>query len=101
MFKGETSLTETEYKGIPRNKIPWDPIIDYAKCTTCGKCVDFCHTKAFKTEETNGKKKTTVNPNRCVVFCHGCEDICPVKAITHPSEEETQKIIDKLGPKRA
>jgi NAD-dependent dihydropyrimidine dehydrogenase PreA subunit len=89
-------MPETQYQGIPRNKIPWDPKIDHAKCTTCGKCVEFCHTQAFKIETTIDKKITTVTPNRCVVFCRGCEDICPANAISHPNEEETQKIIDKL-----
>jgi formate hydrogenlyase subunit 6/NADH:ubiquinone oxidoreductase subunit I len=89
-------MTENEYEGIPRNKIPWDPKIDYGKCTTCGKCVEFCHTSAFKFEEKEGKKRTAINPNACVVFCRGCEDICPVGAISHPSEEETQRLIDKL-----
>ncbi len=87
---------EKQYKGIPRNKIPWDPKIDYTKCTTCGKCVEFCHTKAFKFEDKNNKKQTIVNPNRCIVLCRGCEKVCPVGAIGHPSEEATQKIIDKL-----
>jgi NAD-dependent dihydropyrimidine dehydrogenase PreA subunit len=89
-------MSETDYEGIPRSKIPWDPKIDYAKCISCGKCVDFCHMKAFKTEEKQGKKTTIVNPNTCVVFCRGCEDICPVNAISHPNQEETQKIIDKF-----
>jgi len=89
-------MTEETYEGIPREKIPWDPKIDYQKCTTCGKCVEFCHMKTFTTEEKNGKKITIVNPNRCVVFCRGCEDICPAGAITHPSEEETEKIIEEL-----
>ncbi len=92
-------MTETHYQGIPRNQIPWDPQIDAAKCTACGKCVEFCHTKAFRTEEQNGKKRTVVNPNRCVVFCHGCETICPAGAITHPDEQETKALIDKLKPK--
>ena len=91
-----TEMPEEEYEGIPRNKIPWDPKIDYAKCTTCSKCVEFCHMQAFKTTTINGKKKITVNPSRCVVFCRGCEEICPQEAITHPDEEETQLIIDKL-----
>lgn len=91
-------MPETEYRGIPRNKIPWDPKIDYSKCTTCGKCVDFCHMQTFKLQEKGGKKKTMVNPNTCVVLCRGCEDVCPFGAISHPNEEETQKIIDKLKP---
>ena len=89
-------MSEDEYEGIPRSKIPWDPKIDYSKCTSCGKCVEFCHTKAFKSETIGNKKRTVVNPSRCVVFCHGCEDICPAEAISHPDEEQTQAIIDKL-----
>ena len=94
-------MPEEDYKGIPRNKISWDPKIDYDKCIACGKCVDFCHMNAFKFEEKEGTKKTVVTPNACVVFCRGCEDICPVGAITHPPEEETQKIIDKLHQEKA
>lgn len=89
-------MPEVEYQGIPRNQIPWDPKIDYTKCTTCGECVEFCHMQTFETQTVNGKKKTIVYPNRCVVFCRGCEDICPAVAISHPDEEQTQKVIDKL-----
>lgn len=89
-------MPEDDYEGIPRSKIPWDPKIDRDTCTTCGKCVDFCHMSAFKFEERDGEKRTLVNPNLCVVFCRGCEAICPVGAISHPLEEETQKIINKL-----
>ena len=92
-------MSEEEYEGIPRNKIPWDPEINYKKCISCGKCVDFCHTSAFKFEGNGEKKKTIVNPNRCIVFCRGCEDICPVGAITHPSEKQTQELIDTLKNK--
>ena len=57
---------------------------------------------AFAFEEKEGKKRSVVkNPNSCVVFCRGCEDICPAGAITHPSEEETQKIIEKLKKAKA
>jgi formate hydrogenlyase subunit 6/NADH:ubiquinone oxidoreductase subunit I len=94
--KETITMSEDNYEGIPRNQIPWDPKIDYIKCTSCGKCVDFCHMAAFKSQEIESKKKTVVNPNRCVVFCRGCEDICPTGAISHPDEEETQKIIDEL-----
>ena len=94
-------MSEETYQGIPRDKIPWDPRINYAKCVACGKCVDFCHMYAFKVDEKNGEKITVVNANRCVVFCRGCEDICPAGAITHPSEKETQKTIDRLKKDKA
>lgn len=89
-----------DYEGIPRNKIPWDPKIDPKKCTGCGKCVEFCHMQAFAFDEKAGKRRTAVNPNRCVVFCRGCEDICPTGAISHPSEKATQKIINKFKTKK-
>jgi NAD-dependent dihydropyrimidine dehydrogenase PreA subunit len=90
-------MGEETFHGIPRSKIPWYPTVDYEKCVSCGKCVDFCHTETFGFEEKNGKKKSVVkNLNSCVVFCRGCEDICPVGAITHPPEEETRKTIRQL-----
>ena len=92
-------MAEESYEGVPRERIPWDPKIDYEECVACGKCVDFCHVSAFKVEEKNGHKRTVVNPGRCIMFCRGCEDVCPFGAIMHPSEEETQKIIDELKKK--
>jgi ferredoxin len=89
-------MSEKTFEGIPRNKIFWDPIIDYNKCITCGKCVDYCHVNAFSIEEKDGEKRTVVHPNKCIVFCRGCEPVCPVGAISHPSEEETLKKIEEL-----
>ena len=90
-------MSEETYEGIPRSKIPWSPKINNEKCVSCGKCVDFCHMKAFGINEIDGKKRAVVkDQNACVVMCRGCEDICPAGAISHPSEEETQKIIEKL-----
>ena len=88
---------EEEFEGVPRKKIPWYPTINYEKCVSCGKCVDFCHAQSFGFEEKDEKKKTVLkNLNACVVMCRGCEDICPAGAITHPSEEETKQLIEKL-----
>jgi ferredoxin len=90
------ATAEVSYDGVPRGKIPWDPMIDYEKCISCGKCFDFCHVGAFIVEKKDGKKRIVVNPKRCIVFCRGCQPVCPEGAITHPSEEETKKIIDQL-----
>lgn len=90
-------MSEETWHGIPRSKIPWYPTIDYKKCITCGKCVDFCHVKVFATEEKEGKKRTIVeNPNNCIVTCTGCDSICPAGAIKHPSNREFQKKIRAL-----
>ncbi len=90
-------MIEETWHGIPRSKIPWYPTINYEKCVTCEKCVEFCHMKAFETEEKDGKKKTIVrNPNSCVVTCTGCDSICPTGAIKHPSKKEFMAKIKEL-----
>jgi NAD-dependent dihydropyrimidine dehydrogenase PreA subunit len=93
-------MREESYEGVPREKIQWGPTIDYNKCVSCGKCVEFCHQNVFEFEEKNGQKRPVVKRfNNCVVFCKGCDDICPAKAISHPNEEETQQAIDKQKEK--
>jgi NAD-dependent dihydropyrimidine dehydrogenase PreA subunit len=90
-------MIEETFEGVPRTKIPWAPKIDYEKCVTCGKCVDYCHNNVFAIEKKDGKPRTVVkNPDSCVVFCRGCEAVCPTDAITHPSEEKTEELIEKL-----
>ena len=90
-------MSEETWHGIPRKKIPWYPKINYEKCKGCGKCVDYCKLGVFGVEKKDGKKKYVVrNPNNCVVFCMGCDDICPSGAIEHQSRKETRKIIQNL-----
>jgi NAD-dependent dihydropyrimidine dehydrogenase PreA subunit len=90
-------MSEETYEGIPRDKIPWAPKIDYEKCITCGKCVDYCHVRTFGFEENEGKKRPVVKrPNNCVILCSGCDSICPAGAIKHPSKTEFREKIKAL-----
>jgi NAD-dependent dihydropyrimidine dehydrogenase PreA subunit len=90
-------MSEENWHGIPRNKIPWGPKIDYEKCVNCGKCVDYCKLGVYEFEEKEGKKRSVVkNPNNCVVLCTGCEPECPAGAIMHPSKKETREIMRNL-----
>ena len=90
-------MSEETWHGIPRSKVPWYPTIDYAKCVSCGKCVEFCSLGTYAFEEENGKKKALVkNPNNCVVLCSGCDSICPAGAIKHPSKKEFRENIKAL-----
>ena len=97
IIKKKTKVPEETFHGIPRSKIPWGPTIDYKKCISCGKCVDYCKLGVYEFEEHQGKKRLIVkNPDSCVVLCTGCEEICSAGAITHPSKRETREIIRKL-----
>ena len=90
-------MTEETWHGIPRNKIPWYPKINYEKCISCGKCVDYCKLGAYEFEEKGGKKKPVVtNPYNCVVLCTGCDSICPAGAISHPTKKKTKDAIKNL-----
>jgi NAD-dependent dihydropyrimidine dehydrogenase PreA subunit len=90
-------MSDEAWHGIPRKNIPWYPTINYEKCISCGKCVDFCHMKVFATEENDGTKRTIVkNPYGCVVTCTGCDSICPTGAIEHPSKREFHEKIKDL-----
>ena len=90
-------MSEQPWHGIPRIKIPWYPKIDYSKCISCEKCVDYCKLGTYEFEEKEGKKRAIVkNPNNCVVLCTGCDGICPTGAIKHPLKKETREIIKKL-----
>ncbi len=92
-----TNMAEETWHGIPRSKIPWYPIIDYEKCISCGKCVEYCKLGTYEFEANEGKKIPVVkNPDNCVVLCNGCDEICPAEAIKHPSKAETRQIIRKL-----
>jgi NAD-dependent dihydropyrimidine dehydrogenase PreA subunit len=93
-------MPEETWHGIPRNKIPWHPTIDYQKCVGCGKCVEYCTLETYKFEQKNGNRKPVVkNPNNCVVLCNGCDQICPTGAIKHPSKTQTREIIKNLRKK--
>ncbi|MEJ2241850.1 MAG: 4Fe-4S binding protein [Candidatus Bathyarchaeota archaeon] len=54
-------MTE-EYHGIKRDKIPWNPSIDYEKCISCGTCVEYCKLGVYDTNE-NQKPIETRNPS--------------------------------------
>jgi NAD-dependent dihydropyrimidine dehydrogenase PreA subunit len=90
-------MTEETWHGIPRDKIPWQPTINYEKCVTCGKCVEFCTLGTYEFEESNEKKIPVVkNPNNCVVLCSGCDSICPAGAIKHPAKKQARELIRML-----
>jgi NAD-dependent dihydropyrimidine dehydrogenase PreA subunit len=90
-------MKEQTWHGIPRDKIPRHPTIDYEKCTSCGKCMEYCTIGTYSFSDEKGKMKPIVkNPNNCVALCSGCDSICPEGAISHPLKKHTQEIIKGL-----
>jgi hypothetical protein len=59
--------------------------------------LDYCKLCACEFEEFLRKERVVVkNPYNCVVLYPGCELQFHSGAVSHPSKEETRKIITKL-----
>ena len=90
-------MAAEKFQGVPRRVIPWDPTINYEKCISCEKCVEYCKHGVYCFDEKQEKSVPLVkNPDNCIVYCNVCDSICPSGAISHPSKMETGKIISKL-----
>ncbi|MEI7830121.1 MAG: hypothetical protein WCI31_10140 [Prolixibacteraceae bacterium] len=59
----------------------WFPVLDYARCSSCGQCHDFC---LFGVYEKKDGKVLVVNPQSCKNNCPACARICPQTAIIFP-----------------
>jgi|UniRef100_A0A7C6A943 NAD-dependent dihydropyrimidine dehydrogenase PreA subunit len=83
------------FSGIPREKIPWYPTIDYEKCAGCQECYNFCHNGVFEWDEENNQPKV-VQPYNCVIGCSACANLCATGAIKFPTRKELVEAINKI-----
>lgn len=89
----------SEWRGIPREEIPWFPTIDAEKCIGCRECITICKNGVLAFNEET-QKSTVVNPYNCVVECRTCAKLCPAEAINFPDANEFSIFIkDKLAKK--
>lgn len=65
----------------------WYPVIDYARCTHCGQCYEFCLFGVYE-KKSEGKVRV-VNPHSCKNNCPACARICPSAAIIFPKVGES------------
>jgi len=90
-----------EWRGIPREEIPWFPTIDEEKCIGCRACVEFCPNEVLEFDE-EAEKARVKYPYNCVVECKACAKLCPVDAISFPKEKEFSALIkEKLSKRNA
>jgi NAD-dependent dihydropyrimidine dehydrogenase PreA subunit len=77
---------------VPREKIPWFPTINNDVCIGDKECFNFCKNDVFTWDEDNGHP-IVANPYHCVLGCNACMQICPVEAITFPSQQELKQMM--------
>ena len=80
---------------IPREKIPWFPIIDPDLCIGDQDCVNFCKNDVLAFDE-DSFKVIVIKPYNCVVGCSACAQICPQETIKFPDKEEFRATLRKL-----
>lgn len=72
-----------KWHGIPREQIPWYPVVDSEKCKGCKECFKFCKQRVYSWDDKDNKTKVA-EPYRCVVGCSTCAGLCKEGAITFP-----------------
>ena len=86
------------YQGIPREDIPWFPLIDPERCDHCLKCLEFCPHGVYEAVEG---KLDVANPFNCPVGCSRCQPVCPQKAIAFMSARDLGMMLQQLRRQRA
>jgi NAD-dependent dihydropyrimidine dehydrogenase PreA subunit len=88
-------MSDDTFMGVPREKIPWYPTIDYSKCDFCMECDKFCPHQVYERRE--GEVRLVVShPEHCVVFCRACAKTCGPDALSFPGKPETIELIKRL-----
>lgn len=83
---GFSEGTATHEEVVSDLEVPgWYPVIDYSRCTHCGKCFRFC---LFGVYSFNEKKLKVVSPLSCKNNCPACGRNCPANAIIFPRVKE-------------
>ena len=77
---------------VPREKIPWFPTINNDVCIGDKECFNFCKNDVFTWDEVN-EHPIVANPYHCVLGCNACMQICPVEAITFPSQQQLKQMM--------
>ena len=77
-----TKARRDTWQGMPREQVPWFPMLDEKLCDGCDKCLDFCSNGVYA--KRNGGTVYVAQPLNCVVGCDVCARLCPHGAITFP-----------------
>jgi len=63
----------------------WYPVIDYARCTNCMECIDFCLFGVYGVDTV--EQILVEQPDNCRKGCPACSRVCPENAIIFPQHK--------------
>jgi NAD-dependent dihydropyrimidine dehydrogenase PreA subunit len=84
---------------VPREEIPWFPVIKPDLCNGCGDCKVLCKPGVFEPGEPDPTgihrpKLIVAHPYNCLVLCDRCVPICTSGAIILPKKGDFEKFIE-------
>ena len=74
----------------------WMPVIDYARCTNCLECLNFCLFGVFGLDHDD--LILVEEPDACRAGCPACSRICPTDAILFPQHADRAIAGDAAAP---
>ena len=77
------------WHGIPREEIPWFPVVDEEACIGCQLCYVTCGRAVYEMREALAHP---ADPMNCAVGCATCANICPTSAISFPKLDVVWKL---------
>jgi hypothetical protein len=63
----------------------WYPVIDYARCTNCMECIDFCLFGVYGVDQQ--ERILVEEQDNCKRGCPACSRVCPENAIIFPGHK--------------
>jgi NAD-dependent dihydropyrimidine dehydrogenase PreA subunit len=63
----------------------WYPVIDYARCTNCMECIDFCLFGVYGVDTLD--RILVEEQDNCKKGCPACSRVCPENAIIFPGHK--------------
>jgi NAD-dependent dihydropyrimidine dehydrogenase PreA subunit len=84
----------TEWHGVPRERIKWNPSVDYEKCVGCGMCATGCGRGVYSWDFKKDRP-VVANPDNCLVGCVTCSNTCLQGAVSFPGKGVVREAILK------
>ncbi|MEA4810964.1 MAG: hypothetical protein VB108_00140 [Anaerolineaceae bacterium] len=83
-----------QWRGYPREQIPWFPTIAPQLCNNCAACMETCARDVYEKDEDG--HIWVAEPFQCMVGCCFCKSVCSPQALLFPSQNLLNNYREKI-----